>query len=192
MARTRDFDPEAAIEGAVEVFRRGGYDGTSMQDLVDGLGLSRSSLYDTFGDKQALYLAALDRYRTRMARQLAQALETGSARAAIEGVFRSILDEIQADTDRCGCFVANATAERAGTDPQTACRAAEALDGMESALRAAVERGQAAGEIDATRDAAALARFLATTIYGLRVRAKADPSRQGLEQVVQTALSVLG
>lgn len=192
MARTRDFDPEVALEGAMELFRRSGYDGTSMQDLVDGLGLSRSSLYDTFGDKQALYLAALDRYRTRGSRQLRQALETGSARAAIAGVFRSILDEVEADSGRCGCFIANATAERAGADPQTACRAAESLGEMESALRLAVERGQAAGEIDATRDAAALARFLATTIYGLRVRAKADPSRQALEQVVQTALSVLG
>lgn len=192
MARTREFDPGEALDRAAELFRRGGYEGTSMQELVDGLGLSRSSIYETFGDKQTLYLAALDRYRARSAGELCAALAEGaSPRAAIARVFASILDDVACDDCRRGCLMANATAERAGSDPQTACRALESLEAMEAAFRSAVERGQAVGEIGRERGAAALARFLATTVYGLRVTAKADPSRQALEAVVETALSVL-
>lgn len=191
MARTREFDPEEVLERAADLFRRGGYEATSMQALVDGLGISRSSIYETWGDKQGLYLAALDRYRGRLAGELRAALERGgSPRAAIEAVFDSIAAGA-CEGCRGGCFLANATVERASSDPETACRAAQGMAEMEAAFLDAVERGQAAGEIGRGRDALSLARFLAATVYGLRVRAKADPSRAALEDVVRTALSVL-
>lgn len=192
MARTKTFDPNEVLDRATELFWEQGYEATSMQDLVDHLGLSRSSLYDTFGGKHALYLAALDRYRQAGALGLRSVLdEEASAKAALRRTFEAVVEESVCDERRRGCFMANATVERASCDPETDWRALESFEGMQAAFQETVERAQAQGEIAADRDAEALGRFLVNAYWGLRVVAKANPTREVLQDIVAETLATL-
>ncbi len=193
MPRPKAFDPEAALDRAVDLFWQRGYEAVSVQDLVDHLGISRSSLYQTFGDKQALWLAALDRYRMQSegeARLLSEA-ETAPL-AAIHRYFQSVADGTAADAECRGCLLANATVERAASDADTARRAEAALAGLQHAFEQALTRAQQKGEWPLDRDARAVGRFLANALYGLRATARLGPPRDALQDVVDQTLRALG
>ena len=168
-----------------------GYEATSIQDLVEGMGINRSSLYGTFGDKHALYLAALERYQAIVGAQFLTILEQpGSAKAAIRRVFESVVEESLADGLHRGCLMTNSAVERAPHDADIAARIAANVDGTEAAFYRALSRAQAAGEID-SGDPRARARFLVNALHGLRVMAKATADRAVLEDVAAVTLSVL-
>jgi TetR/AcrR family transcriptional regulator, transcriptional repressor for nem operon len=117
MARTKAFDREVALEKAMYAFWRRGYEATSMQDLVDAMGINRQSLYDTFGDKHELYLEALEHYRCGEATTFTAPLsEPKPLRQRLEKMFDFLIEEAVSDKDRKGCFIANATLERANQD----------------------------------------------------------------------------
>ena len=116
----------------VELFWCRGYGATSVHDLTDELGLGRASLYNAFGDKHALYLTALDRYREGGICEIEEALAPPKpARQAIEDLLRRVPEEATRDEQHRGCFMLNATAELAGSDPDVA-RRATALSGSAS------------------------------------------------------------
>lgn len=185
MARPRAFDPNCALDAALGAFGRHGYEATSVQDLVDATGLSRSSLYATFGDKHRLYLAALDRYgRTggdHLKRLVAEAPDP------LAGI-RAYLD---ASATSRGCFTFNAAAERAATDPDTAARASTSWCGLQSTFAHALRQAQSAGDLPAERDSEALATTLAATVYGMRGMQNAGAPRTACEQVAATAFEAL-
>ncbi|WP_019633632.1 TetR/AcrR family transcriptional regulator [Actinomadura atramentaria] len=176
MARTKEFDPDAALDAALELFWERGYEATSMADLVARLGIGRASLYATFGGKHDLFLRALERYRDR-ADPVESLARPGPALPAVRALLASY---VAADlADRRGCMVVNTAVELAPRDAAAARRVAAAWDGLEAALAAALVRARAQGEIPADRDPRALARFLLVVAQGLRVvgRADADPRR---------------
>jgi len=191
MPRTKEFDPDAVLDRAMEQFWEEGYERTSVQDLVDATGLSRSSLYETFGSKHDLYLAALDRYRNRETKELVERLDDGKSpltciREVFERAGRSCLDD-----DGRGCFVVNATVERARSDEDISRRTVASLQGMENAFSMAVRRGQNAGEITDDLDPVAAGRFLANAYRGLNVTSRLRPDRAILADVIDSTLSVL-
>lgn len=194
MARSKEFDPDAALDAAIEVFRYRGYDGTSIQDLVDAMKIHRASLYDTFGDKHDLYLAALDRYDRIKYTEVKAILEApGSKIAAFQRLFASIVESaVAANGITFGCFMTNSTMERAALDPKIAARATRNFRQLEdlyhSALCEAVDSGEIVGSAQEIRS---LARFLVSTGKGLRVSSKADCSRETLTDIVSVALSLL-
>ena len=191
MPRAKAFDPDEVLEQVMELFWEQGYEATSAQDVVERTGLNRSSLYNTFGCKQDLYLAALDRYRRQGEGAFAGALrETGSARTAIRDVLERAVETVAADGR--GCFVANAAVERAHCDEETRERACSALSEMQGGFRTLVEHGQARGEISDDKDADALAHFLANTYFGVQTMGKLDPPAAVFEDVVDGALAALG
>ncbi|MEM9997521.1 MAG: TetR/AcrR family transcriptional regulator [Bacteroidota bacterium] len=194
MPRAKAFDETAVLDRAADLFWDRGYEAVSIQDLVEHLGLSRSSLYDTFGGKQALYLAALDRYRLgdeATADPIQAFIDVhGSPRAGIAAYFDAVVDDAAANC--LGCFVVNATAERAAHDPETAERTRASLDVFQAQFERAIRLGQEAGEIPADRDARALGRVLANTVYGLRVTARVSPDRTVLADVVAQTMRLLG
>ena len=190
MPRTKEFDPEAVLEQAMELFWEQGFEATTAQDLVDHTGLNRSSLYNTFGSKQELYLRALDHYRERDADTFDRLFDQfDSAQAAI----RHLLEEATPDTegDTRGCFLASATVERAHCDDQTRERVRESFDQMRDGFEAVVEHGQARGEFPGDRDPEALAHFLASTYFGMQTMAKLGLSTAVFEDVVDEALNGL-
>lgn len=192
MARQKEFDQDVALDRAMTVFWSKGFEATSIEDLVARMGIQRGSLYGTFGSKRALFLAALDRYQRVVAHELFDALRApGSGIAAIRRFFCL---KVEASLQRgrpLGCLVTNSAVELSRRDRGAAARVGGSLATLEAAFLQALERARGAGEIDASRDLRALARFLTSSAQGLSVMAKAFPERSVLEDVVNVILAAL-
>jgi TetR/AcrR family transcriptional repressor of nem operon len=192
MARHKEFDRDEALHKAMEVFWSRGYGAASIQDLVKHMGINRQSLYDTFGDKHALYLQALDRYREVETRKLFELLERdGSVKRALRQLFTGVVEGALCDGERRGCFMGNAMSELAGRCKATAVRTCSNMAAMEDALYRALLRGKKEGELKRVRDPRAVARFFNSSVQGLVLMAKATQDRKTLEDVVKVTLSVL-
>ncbi|NUP32883.1 MAG: TetR/AcrR family transcriptional regulator [Streptomycetaceae bacterium] len=193
MARTREFDVDAAVSAAMEAFRRTGYEGTSMRDLAEATGLGSGSIYAAFGSKEGLYLAALDLYRQRYALPLIDLLRSGNdAREVIREVFVGSVDEIAEDGTRQACLIVAAAMERARDDGQVAARLRSTTQALELALFDVIAEGQVRGQIPGDRSAADLAGFLVTSLQGLRVMGAINPDRASLMRSAEVALTCLG
>ena len=191
MARPRSFDEGSVLDKAVEVFRARGFEGASVEDLEKATGLRRASLYGAFGDKRAVYLAALRRYdSTRAERMMAEISAATTGRKALERMFSLVIAE--AVSDPCGCLLANAASENASRDPKVAVCVEAGRRRVEGGLHAAILRGRHDGSVRGTGEPRALARFLYAAVLGLRALAKAGASRAELSGVAETALKALG
>ena len=192
MARHKEFDQDEALQKAMEVFWARGYEGTSIQDLVGRMGINRQSLYDTFGDKHALYLLALDRYCQVQSRKAIELLEnSASVKKAVRQLFAGVVEGALCDKQRRGCFAGNAMSELAGRCKATAARTGSNVKAMEGAFYRALLRGKKEGELKTVREPRAVARFLYSSLQGLVLMSKATPDRRTLEDVVKITLSVL-
>ncbi|MGW0187392.1 TetR/AcrR family transcriptional regulator [Streptomyces sp. NPDC003362] len=192
MGRPKQFDPDAAVEQAMEVFWRKGYAGTTPQDLVDALGIGKGSLYNAFGSKHALFEQALRRYRDSQAVALIQMLEEpGPVKARLRKALELLARMDLADPDRRGCMAVNTAAELAGTDESATELVRRMFDRTEDALRALVEEGQRAGEIAPDRDPAALASLLLNTLVGLRLMARVAEGPERIARVIDAVIDSL-
>lgn len=193
MPRPPEFEREVVLDRAMRAFWSRGYEATSIQHLVERTGIQRGSLYGAFGDKRALFLAAIEHYDRVMTAKLLATLDApGSALGAIRRFFRLKVDAAQERSQPRGCLVTNSATELASRDRRTASRIGATLGRIEAAFHRAVIRGQQAGEIDPERDARALARFLTSSAQGLSVMAKASPERAPLEDIVKVTMEVVG
>lgn len=177
----------------MEVFWAKGFEAASLSDLIEAMGISKSSLYDVFGNKHELFLATLDHYcKTIAARNVAAVIDAAAdAKSGIAAVFAHFVDDMLCRGDNCGCFAHNCAVEVALHDASARARVYAAFGHVEDAIFHGVERGQAAGEITARHHPRALARHLANSLQGLMVTAKANPDRAVLEDIVGMALSAL-
>jgi TetR/AcrR family transcriptional repressor of nem operon len=192
MARHKEFDREEALQKAMEVFWTRGYGAASVQDLVRRMGINRQSLYDTYGDKHALYLQALDRYRQVEVRRLIELLDRpGSVKKNLRQAFAEVVEKALCDREHRGCFMGNATSELAGRCKATASRTRSNMAATEEAFYRALLRGTKEGEIKRVRDPRAAARFLYCVLQGLALMAKARQDRKVLSDVVKVTLSLL-
>ncbi|MFV2171971.1 TetR/AcrR family transcriptional regulator [Actinomadura sp. LOL_016] len=192
MGRPKQFDPDVAVDRAMEVFWRKGYAATTPQDLVDALGIGKGSLYNAFGSKHELFERALRRYRDGQAAALIEVLERpGPVRERVRSVLEMLVAMDLADPDRRGCMAVNAAAEVAGDDPAAAELVRRMLDRSEDAFRALIERGQRSGEIAPDRDAAALGSLLVNTVVGLRLRARVAEGPERLDRVIDAVVDSL-
>ncbi len=192
MARPKAFDTDVALDKAMETFWTHGYQGTSIQDLVEGMGINRGSLYGTFGDKHRLFLAALKRYDRAVTRRLLDILEReGSGKQAIWDFFRAKIAYALAADRPPGCLVTNSAVECAGHDRHAAARVAASLMRMEGAFYKALLRARMGREIPPGRNLRALASYLTMCAQGLTVVGKVRPQRAALRQIVAVALAAL-
>jgi TetR/AcrR family transcriptional regulator, transcriptional repressor for nem operon len=192
MARTKAFDRDIALEKAMIAFWKCGYEATSMQDLVDAMGINRQSLYDTFGDKHELYLESLERYRCSEAVSVLHPLdEPKPIRQRLEKMFDLIIEESVNDKDRKGCFIANATLERASQDKAVKRFVESNFEQSVAKFEAVFAEAQRKGELGKDKNAKSLAVFIVSTIAGLRVTAKTAPDKALLKSVVKTTLLAL-
>ncbi|HEU0029281.1 MAG TPA: TetR/AcrR family transcriptional regulator [Kofleriaceae bacterium] len=190
MARPKEFDRDAVLDRAVELFWKQGYEATSIGDLTEHLEIGRQSLYDTFGDKHALYVAALDRYRERYGGLATDALaKPGPLRKQVREVLRTIIDA----TTRTGqsCMLVNAVAERCPHDDDVRERFCANTAVIEEAFVRRFLQARRDGELASGIDPRALARYFVTTINGLQISARGGVERRALDQSADVAVSIL-
>jgi len=192
MARNKDFDKNEVLQKAVRLFWDKGYNGTSMQDLVEGLGISRSSLYDTFGDKHKLYLLALESYKDAYGTELCALTWKGaSARIAVYQILALVTDNLLNDQQRRGCFMVNAGVELASHDTEVYKLVCSTENQLEQAFFKVIKLGQENGEISEEKDPLAIARFLNNIVKGLQVTVKSTSDRKLFDDIIKVALMVL-
>ena len=192
MPKTKQFDEAEVLKKAKEVFCEKGYNGTSMDDLVQATGLSRSSIYDTFGDKHGLFLKCLNQYRCNQQGSLMQMFsKTDDPKKKIRSIFDYIIKDILADKDRKGCLLVNVSMELAAVDKEVADIACESMEEMEQLFYAWIKEGQTKGEIAKKFTPKALARHLYSSLMGLRVSARSRPEADALREIAKITLSIL-
>ena len=191
MGRPRSFDIDSALDRALQVFWRKGYEGASLSDLTKAVGVNRPSLYAAFGDKEALFRKALDRYLHGPAAYTREALKEPTARAVIERLLRGAAAVNAAPRNPGGCLMvqgALACGDAANSIRQelNACRAAG-----EAAIRRRLQHAKSEGDLPADTDPADLARYVATILHGMAVQAAGGASRGKLQRLVAMALRTL-
>lgn len=192
MARTKEFDPDTALQKALELFWERGYEATSMADLVEHLGIARASIYATFGGKRELYLKALERYlESRDPDVVALLSQPGPVVPAVRALVESYAEQSICDERRLGCMIVNAAVEVMARDPKVARWVEASWDTLETALTSALTRARAQGELPADRDPRALARFLLVVMQGIRVLGRAQPDAGRLRDAAAQALAAL-
>jgi AcrR family transcriptional regulator len=188
IGRPRAFDMDKALDQALHVFWRKGYEGTSVSDLTEVMGINPPSLYAAFGNKETLFRKALDRYMAERTTFWDEAFKAPTARAVVEQLLRDIADFLSDPRNPRGCLAvqgALACGEAAESVRQEL--AARRAAGQER-IRKRLKRAKTEGELPAGADPAALARFLATVIEGMAVQAAGGASRKELRAVAATAL----
>ena len=189
MGRHRQFDRNDVLDLAIRVFIEKGFEATSVHDLIEAMGINRASLYDTFGDKESLFLEVLDRYDNMMYSELEECLNAHESK--IDGLKAWFYRVVEQGSNRRhpGCLMVNSTIERALRDEDCAARSARNFRRSEETYFLALVEAQKAGQISSETNLRALARFIAGTIRGLRVAAKATSDYQTLKDIADIALS---
>jgi AcrR family transcriptional regulator len=191
MARTKIFDPAVALEAALRVFWEQGYEATSTDDLLRAMGIGRQSLYDTFGDKKQLYLAALAHYTETGGADLRHRLAAGpSPLGALDGFLRQVAGADAAQRAR-GCLSVNAVAEFGQAEPEVKALIERSQRVTEAIFAEALVRARQAGELAPGIDPAAAAHFVHTAIRGMRISAKAGADAAQLGATVDFVIAAL-
>ncbi len=190
--RPLEFDPDTALEAAMQVFWRKGYESTSMLDLLDAMQLSKSSLYQAFGGKQALFSQCLLRYTDTLTQQFrAWLAQSPSAMVFIRSFVESVLDEARGVCEARGCLVLNTVNEFGRSDPEVASSIAEGLARIHGVMLSAVQRAQAEGDIPPQHDAVTLANYLVSSMSGLKTLSKAGADEASLRGIIEMVLASL-
>ncbi|MFP3669254.1 TetR/AcrR family transcriptional regulator [Priestia sp. SIMBA_032] len=190
MARSKEFDEKAVLRKAMELFWEQGYEKTSMQDLVDHMGIHRRSIYDTFGDKRSLFLAALNHYEELIVKKMESIISsTSSTKQAIREVFIFVLNAIEQYPK--GCLSVNAAVELSLLDKEIGRIVTKMFNRTEGMFNNLIKRGQTSGELSKEIDSDNTSRFLHNNLVGIRVLIKTNYDKKELEGIIALALSVL-
>lgn len=186
------FSPDAAANAAMQVFWARGYDSASTRDLLAAMNISRSSLYQAFGNKEQLFLEALRRYRGNLIGRLNRRLEASpSAMAFLEGLFGETAREAGSERAALGCLIFNSASELGQRGDLAASEARRSVEAITGLFHEAVMRAQAEGDIAADRDSLALATYLTLGMAGLRTLLKSGADRAQAGAAAQLLLDTL-
>ncbi|MES2817413.1 MAG: TetR/AcrR family transcriptional regulator [Pseudomonadota bacterium] len=188
--RPRSFDPELALDQALQVFWKHGFQGASLQELTLAMGLSKPSLYAAFGDKEGLYLKALERYVRLLVERHAACLEEPQVRCAVERFLRSLAAMLVDPGLPGGCFIINGTADCGGAyTPEAVEQALRlALQGCEGLLLTRLQRALDEGQLPKATEVDSLAALFGSLIAGLAVLAKSGTPAAKLDRVIAAAM----
>ncbi len=192
MPRTREFDPKVVLEDAMRLFWEKGYAATSVEDLVARTGVNRFGLYDVYGSKHGLYLAALESYyHSVVSAAIAEIEEPGAGLDAIEAVFDRLLKGVRSGHAKNGCLLCNAAEEVAPFDPEVAEAVGSFQRRLVKGFTAAVRVAQERGEVSTTQKCEDLGCFLAGLIQGASFLARSPASATTVSRFVRVGLRVL-
>jgi AcrR family transcriptional regulator len=186
--RPRQFDEDEAIEKAMRVFWKNGYEGTSVSDLTSSMGISRPSLYATFGDKRSLFLRSLDRYRESPASYVNRALAKPTAREVVQSLLHGVIDLVTDPTNPGGCLFVGASLP--ASEESEAIRhelARRRIDG-ELDIRKRLQKAAREGDLPTDAEPKALAKLAATLIWGISVQSTNGARRTELLKIAELAM----
>lgn len=188
IGRPRTFDTEQALDRALEVFWRKGYEGTSICDLTAAMGINPPSLYAAFGNKEALFRRALDRYAEKKGAFVREALAARTAREGIAAILHGTVRFLTDKSNPAGCLLVQGIAG-AGEHAQCIRDELNARRATtQKAMRDRLKQAKDDGELPEDADPAALARYFSTVTQGMAIQAAAGASRKELERVADMAL----
>lgn len=193
MSRPKEFNPDEALEKAMQVFWHKGYEATSIEDLLTAMGINRGSLYATFGDKRELFLKAMDLYCAggSLGSRLSMLSRPGPAIPLIRQFIESMVEFALSDPQRRGCFIANTAMELAPHQHDIAKKVSGRLQTLETAFFKLLTRAKQEGGLGQSKDPLGLARVLVTMMQGTIVMIKAGTPADVVRQTAKTALSIL-
>ncbi|MEZ4320008.1 MAG: TetR/AcrR family transcriptional regulator [Myxococcota bacterium] len=192
MARPREFDPDVALDAVMRLFWLQGFQGTSIDDLVRVTGMNRYSLYGVWGDKHALYLAAVRRYAESIGAEWMARLDASEdPLAGIREMFVAMSAAIAEDTSRHGCLALNTALELGRHDDVARGLVREILDAMQAAFERALVRARDLGQLAPGADPAVHARHLAVSFQAVLLQARNGAPRETVDAFVTVALSTL-
>ena len=203
MSRPKEFDPDLALDRALEVFLEKGFEGTSLNDLVERTGVHRGSLYGTFGNKEQLFLASLRRFHARVGAQVeAAAAHRFRPRPAHGGpdvpplefvrcLFRYHVDAYASGTRPGGCLLANTCAEMPADSDAIRSTVHAMLEEREAMFHRLLSRARKRGELPAGRGPRRLAQYLNALALGVALLIRTEPDGRALRSAVDVGLSVL-
>jgi AcrR family transcriptional regulator len=191
--RPREYDPEVALQQAMDAFWDTGFSGTSLDDLSTRTGMNRPSLYAAFGDKQALYLKTLEAYLAGRRKDVAAALAAGRPlRETLRELYETVLDRfLEGDRGARGCYLVGTAATEAVDNPEVREMLARSLRELDGGFREAFSRAKTRGELGPEADPEALATVASAIVYTLALRARAGQPRAALRKVADSAVQLI-
>jgi len=193
MGRPRAFDESEALERALQLFWRHGYESSSLEQLLAATGLSKSSFYHSFGSKAELFAAALEIYQDGQAAEIARRLEAeADPKRALEQLIQSFTRAGAGQEKAWGCLTCNTAVELAPHDGAIAKLVAGHHRRLEKIFEDAFKRAQKAGQMTRTHDPRALASFIVASLSGLQVLIRAGAERRRIDSAAKIALAAIG
>ncbi len=192
MARPLEFDKDVAINAAMEQFWREGYEASSIQKLLDTMGINRGSLYSSFGDKESLFKTVLSRYEQMIDQHASSTLLT--IEDPLEAIYQFLTVRYQKSSKKQianGCLLFNSLNELSHTEPKLARLAAKKQNELEKMIAARMKDAQKMGLISMTTDCNHIASFLLVVMGGLTVRSKQNPDKKEIMSIISTAMKAV-
>ena len=186
--RPREFDVDAALEAAMRVFWRQGYEGASLSDLTEAMGINRPSLYAAFGDKDELFRKALDRYQQSATLYIREALKAPSARAVVQQLLEGAINLSASSKNPRGCLLINGALACSASHENIRDQLKFRRSLGEKAIRARLQRAKAEGDLPRNADPGDLARYVTVLLRGIAVEAASGATRAQLRRAARIAL----
>lgn len=190
MGRSREFDENVVLQKAMELFWKQGYEKTSLNDLVEHMGIHRRSLYDTFGDKHTLFLKAMDFYEELIKNKIHDGvLHAETAKQAIQFIFDFIIEGYE--DKQWGCLIVNSATELAQMDKEIKERTERTFIQTEQLFADLVRKGQQTGEFSSDYDPEDLSEIFQNALIGIRVQLRISTSKEKLHRIADFSMSLL-
>jgi len=192
IGRPREFDTEQALQAAMQVFWKKGYEATSLTDLLEAMKISKSSFYQTFANKHQLFENCIVQYQdTFISNMTASLRKAKTGRAFIEDTFNAKAEKAKPKSDRRGCLILNCVSEFAQKDPVIAALITKSIQKITDVFLAAIKRAQQEGDISKNKNPRPLARYLLSSMHGLTAMVKAGASPTEIREVSRVVLTAL-
>ena len=192
MARKPSFNREQAVDAALKLFWRRGYAATSLAELLQTMGVARSSFYTTFTDKRSLFIECLELFGERTRTILVEAAASGDNLGAIKQFFSATVTDSSQARVSSGCMMVNTVLELADVDAALKNHAQKKLDEIQNEFQRLLTKAQIAGELTSNQQPADLAEALMTLNLGIRVQCRKQSNRARLQQSIDTSLALFG
>lgn len=190
MGRSREFDENVVLQKAMELFWKQGYEKTSLNDLVEHMGIHRRSLYDTFGDKHTLFLKAVDFYEELIRNKIHDGvLRAETVKQAIQFIFDFIIEGYE--DKQWGCLIVNSATELAQMDKEIKERAERTFMQTEQLFVELIRKGQQTGEFSSDYDAESLSEIFQNTLIGIRVQLRMSANKEKLHRIADFSTGLL-